>query len=241
MSLQKHSLAFNGDLDVTEMRNPLKPEGEKVSTIEFRLKTLRDRGLQGILCSKQQFKGSICIYLHDGRVALKVFGNHITSSKAVVSSPTHIFEYRLRPYTGYAVAVVYATLPNSMGYAKLYINGKLHGTKFYATGNPAIMSKMLMGGIEGHQRTYFQGFIDELRVWALPRTPHQIKQYYDKELVGIEQGLVAYFPFDRPAKVQSSLGTSKWEIIVHNVEFSDEFRYGHTKFQLAPMSHTRNT
>lgn len=123
-----------------------------------------------------------------------------------------------------------------MGYAKLYVNGKLHGTKFYATANQAVMSSMLIGGMEGHQKTYFQGFVDELRVWAHPRTPHQVKQYYDKELVGIEQGLVAYFPFDRPNKVQASLGTSKWEIDVHDVEFSDEFQYGHTKFQMAPMA-----
>lgn len=222
----KHSLAFNGDLNAAEMINPLKRRGESVHTIEFRIKTLKDKGEQGILCSRQRFRGSLCIFLKDDQVAVTVSGNHITSSKSLVSSPTQVFDYRLRPYTGYAVAVVYSELENGMGYAKLYINGHLHGTKFYALGNPAVMHDMVVGGIEGHPNAFFQGFLDDIRVWSEPRTPKQIRAHYNKPMVGIEQGLVAYFPLDRPNKLQRSQGESKWEVRVDDIAFSDEFPYG---------------
>lgn len=229
-SNERHSLAFNGKLNVGELENPLKPNGEAVSTIEFRVKTLRDKGIQGILCNKQHFKGSFCVYLDDSRVALSVVGNHVTSRKAIVSSPTQIFDYRLNPYVGYSVAVVYSTLPEDMAYAKLYVNGKLRGTKFYAVGNTAVLSEALVGGIEGH-RAYFQGFLDDVRFWSSARSALQIQQLYNKELVGIEQGLIASFQFNQPRQMQYSAGTSKWAINVHNILFSDEFMFVHKHTQ----------
>jgi hypothetical protein len=42
----------------------------------------------------------------------------------------------------------------------------------------------------------FNGLFDELRVWNVARTAQQIKDSYNKPLVGNESGLVGYFKFD---------------------------------------------
>ena len=44
--------------------------------------------------------------------------------------------------------------------------------------------------------SFFDGSIDELRVWSLLRTQKQIKEHQKKELKGDEDGLLAYWSFN---------------------------------------------
>jgi len=82
----------------------------------------------------------------------------------------------------------------------LYINGKLSGT---ATTNgtfgapTAGVTETFIGaevgadnGCEGH---YFNGLLDEIRIWNYVRTEAEIKANIFKELAGTETGLTAYY------------------------------------------------
>ncbi|MBI5362140.1 MAG: hypothetical protein HZA53_03105 [Planctomycetes bacterium] len=44
--------------------------------------------------------------------------------------------------------------------------------------------------------TFFRGDIDEVRLWNLARTPAQIVQSMNTQLLGSETGLIGYWPFD---------------------------------------------
>jgi Concanavalin A-like lectin/glucanases superfamily len=50
-----------------------------------------------------------------------------------------------------------------------------------------------------HTMAYFDGIIDEVRIWNLARTPEQIAGAMYTRLTGNEEGLVAYYHFDEGA------------------------------------------
>lgn len=43
---------------------------------------------------------------------------------------------------------------------------------------------------------YFNGMIDEIRIWSIPRSQSEIQEYMNKQLSGTEVGLVGYWQFD---------------------------------------------
>lgn len=49
---------------------------------------------------------------------------------------------------------------------------------------------------EDHADRFFEGNIDEVRIWSLARQPEQIKRDRLFQMIGDEPGLVAYYPFD---------------------------------------------
>lgn len=222
---QRHSLAFDGDSNLAVLSNPVK-HAEEIGTVEFSFKSLRMTGVQGLVCDQQQVMGSVCIRLVGDHMSLTVFGNHITSNDPVISGSTHVFAYVFKPFTGYRVSIVYGKLHKGMAYAKLYVNGHLANTKFFASGYPAQLGTTYIGALQGNGHAYYQGFMDDLRLWSIPRTAWQIAKDYHKRLVGVEQGLIAYFPMDMPQVQQASLGVSNWEMDVQGAVYSDEFSLG---------------
>jgi len=87
---------------------------------------------------------------------------------------------------------------------KLYIDGKLVGThydqslsnkQFYNSSQPLrIGAYKFSSGALGH---FFHGKLSEFRIWNTARTQEQIQANRSRRLVGNEEGLVVYFPFDR--------------------------------------------
>merc|ERR1711939_1033890 len=88
----KHAIAFDGDSNVLTLRNPVK-HSEVVSTVDIKFKALQLRGVQGLLCDKEQKIGSLCIRLVNQKLAVTVFGNHITAHDPVISGSTQTFAY----------------------------------------------------------------------------------------------------------------------------------------------------
>jgi hypothetical protein len=215
----------DGESNVVTLKNPVK-KSEEVSTVELRFKALRLTGVQGLVCDKEQVQGSLCVRLVKDRIAISVFGNHITSSDPVISGDTQIFDYRFKPFTGYHVSVVYGLLPKGMAYAKLYVNGKVASTKFFSSGYQAHLGTTYVAGLQSNTHGYFQGFIDELRIWNVPRMAWQIQKTWEHELVGVEHGLVAYFPFDVPGLHGTSLGVSHWNMVVDGAMYTEPFAIG---------------
>lgn len=58
--------------------------------------------------------------------------------------------------------------------------------------------------IDGSYGEYFDGLIDDVRVWNDIRTGQEISSNYQKELVGNEAGLVAYYKFNDSALDETS-------------------------------------
>jgi hypothetical protein len=52
---------------------------------------------------------------------------------------------------------------------------------------------------------YFDGRIDELRIWNLARKPEQIKRDYVHQMSGDELGLQVYYPFDEIVEIDEDL------------------------------------
>lgn len=84
--------------------------------------------------------------------------------------------------------------------AVFFVNGVQYATDSYlGTGTGAYAddsAKDLYIGNDERDTFYFDGKIDDVRIWNHVRTETQIKQYYKHGLTGKETGLVAYLPFN---------------------------------------------
>lgn len=87
---------------------------------------------------------------------------------------------------------------------KFYVNGSLVDCTLTSNSATSIFNSampFLVGaqGESGAYGGYFDGLIDEVRVWNDVRTPTEIADNYQKELVGNEAGLVGYWKFNNDA------------------------------------------
>ncbi|ETR68541.1 MAG: hypothetical protein OMM_10416, partial [Candidatus Magnetoglobus multicellularis str. Araruama] len=86
----------------------------------------------------------------------------------------------------------------------LYLNGqKVSETTTgvrYSQDDPILLGK-------ASTQSFFDGAIDEVRIWKLPRSPLQIQDNYQHNLRGSESGLIIHYRFDTPG-VTSELDTA---------------------------------
>ncbi len=75
---------------------------------------------------------------------------------------------------------------------KIYINGVLEDTKAHSGNINSTSSIVLMGGTTSNNR-YFDGLMDEVRIWSSSRTQEEIRQNMYVELSDSEIGLLAYY------------------------------------------------
>lgn len=76
---------------------------------------------------------------------------------------------------------------------KLYINDTLVSANPYSANLGAGNTGLYIGGITSQ---YFQGMIDEVRLWNIARAQNEIQSWMNATLVGNESGLVGYWPMD---------------------------------------------
>ena len=88
-----------------------------------------------------------------------------------------------------------AATRSSSGTVKIYINGRLEVTQ---TGTPAppTNTKDLVFGQRGDGAYFFDGGMDDIRIWDIERTQEEIQASMCQKLSGTESGLVAYYPLD---------------------------------------------
>jgi hypothetical protein len=83
---------------------------------------------------------------------------------------------------------------------KLYLNGGLiTTTDVSGTFSPSTGGLMNIGENPFWTGRYFQGILDEVRIWDVARTENQILESMAVELVGDEPGLAAYYNFNEGA------------------------------------------
>ncbi len=103
-----------------------------------------------------------------------------------------------------------AFVVNRRGYATLYMDGEKTNS-ITAPQIGSMESAYAWIGARGyvdnsllkHTDGYFNGSVDEVRIWNLARRQDQIKMYMNNRFSGTETGLLAYFPFE---KYQESMG-----------------------------------
>ncbi len=94
---------------------------------------------------------------------------------------------------------IVSTYSNTSGTIKNYVNGMLSGeTSMFP--NTAIVANdrpFIIGNAPWDLLSYqFYGDMDEVRVWNIALTQEQVQQNMHNQLVGDEQGLVAYYNFN---------------------------------------------
>jgi len=91
------------------------------------------------------------------------------------------------------LAITWATNGEIIG----YINGKAVGTM--AAGAQPIgksLEDLIIGAAPRGSAFYVEGIIDEVRIWNVARTEHDLKSTMHQRLVGNEPGLAGYWRFD---------------------------------------------
>jgi hypothetical protein len=81
---------------------------------------------------------------------------------------------------------------------RIYINGIPEAVKS-AHGSITVVNKELSVGTNSVRldaRSYFQGMMDEIRIWNLARTEMEIVSFRNRQLCGLETGLAGYWSFN---------------------------------------------
>jgi hypothetical protein len=78
--------------------------------------------------------------------------------------------------------------------SKLYVNGTLFNISIQTPSTVGIgaLSDFMIAGTP----SYFDGLIDDIRVWNVARTQEEIQRDTNRELIGTEEGLVGYWKFN---------------------------------------------
>jgi hypothetical protein len=89
--------------------------------------------------------------------------------------------------------------------AKFYVNGSQQGTDQVGTQTSIFngTARFCVGALDVEEQ-WFDGLIDEARVWSDVRTEEEIAANYNKELVGDEANLVGYWKFNNDGLDETS-------------------------------------
>lgn len=125
------------------------------------------------------------------------FGTSILSNKLAfgTGNPETTVVSATSVNTGAWVHVA-ATRDASTGALAVLVNGQTDGTATSTNMAALTASTTLTIGGNSIDGRYFDGLIDEVRIWNLARTPTQIQATMNQKLNGNETGLVAYWSFD---------------------------------------------
>jgi hypothetical protein len=87
------------------------------------------------------------------------------------------------------------TFDSAASESRLYIDGVLSGIKPTSGQIRTTDFSVTIGTYLGWVPGFFQGYIDEVRIWNVARTSAQIAESMNRDLTGTEPGLVGYWNF----------------------------------------------
>ncbi len=174
------------------------------ATIEMWVKFNSIDGLYGTLATKygggsNDQRGYWFGYRDD--LGNKKFETRISSDGSGTNTSVQTLPYNLETAAWYHLVFVYTA---GAGTVDVYIatptqsQHTLAGTMSgHQTSIKNTTSKFMLGGIEGEEPgTWFDGTMDDVRVWNVARTQAQIDADFKTELTGSEPGLAAYWTFN---------------------------------------------
>ena len=125
---------------------------------------------------------------NDNRVIAINSGGSLTS-RLGGSGSDHVSGVTLSTGTWYHIALVHDNSANTL---KWYVNGTEQNTNT-SVDVPSNTGTFYLGTNSDANDKYFNGQIDEVRIWNDVRTAAEISDNKDDELAGNESGLVAYY------------------------------------------------
>ncbi len=188
---QNYALDFDGSNDYVEASGFKGVTGTSSRTVEMWIKT----STTGMLSNwGQNSPGK--------RFGIRVNNNgnygNIGCLKAEVNSGYTTGSTDLRDGNWHHIAVTLNDdgSPNANEF-KLYVDGVLEiNSKTLSRGiNTASSANVVLGSNESNGDDYFNGEMDEVRIWSVERNASQISATKDSVLTGSETGLVAYYNF----------------------------------------------
>jgi hypothetical protein len=93
---------------------------------------------------------------------------------------------------------VAATRTASTGVVRVFVNGVLEAQQTLANTRPLIAQSTLTLGANTIDGRYFNGWMDEVRVWNVARDATELRATMHERLTGNEPGLLVYWRFDEP-------------------------------------------
>lgn len=194
-----NGLHFDGTNDYINITRPVSDN----FTIEFWVKTT-----QTPASGTQWYNGSLII---DGEVSgvTNDFGIGLNGTKLAfgIGNPDYsiISNAVINDGTWKHVAV---TRTKSSGVISIYINGvfDISGTSTNVNSLTA-PTTLRMGGPQ-NIGVYFNGTLDDIRIWNYVRTAQQISGSMNTEMLGSETGLVAYYNFNQGKPNVSNTGVT---------------------------------
>jgi len=196
-----HTLALDGEGDYVNISST--PGAEDKRTVEAWFK-VRDKNIstqKQVIYEEGGSTRGLNIYVFDS--SLYVGGWNKPPEESGWSG-TYLSTNAIESDKWYHVVLVLdgteTVQPNAL---KAYLNGNQFGSGDGSQlweHNPCVIGAVLddtqfHDGGEGGGH-YFEGLIDEVRIWDIARTQEEIRATMNTTLVGDESDLVAYFPFD---------------------------------------------
>ncbi|MCZ8189791.1 MAG: hypothetical protein O9326_08620, partial [Microcystis sp. LE19-338.1B] len=177
MIVEDAALSFDGN-DYVQV-NLNEPETEVTHELWFKT-TNPNVGLFSIMSADGGYDRAI--YLYQGNLYTRLWSNEVIGSTGI----------NLADGNWHHVAHTFGA---SIGGEKLYIDGQLVASGTKAQSDFTWQDKILIGYSIDAPVDFFQGQIDEIRIWNKTRTQAEIQADMNHQLTGTESGLIGYWQF----------------------------------------------
>lgn len=124
-----------------------------------------------------------------------------TNAASQILTPELVGKTRLDPGTWYHVAAVWS---KSAKQKSLYLNGVLDASATNLQGSVSISTQPVHFATRPEtsgRQNYFEGVLDEVRLWTVARRGDQITENFGRDLNGTEPGLAGFWKFDEGSGV----------------------------------------
>ncbi|MCP4711606.1 MAG: hypothetical protein GY869_23555, partial [Planctomycetes bacterium] len=179
-----NALDFDGSNDYVSLSSPLPAMTEL--TIETWLYLGSDDSYDVIINYDNWNVADVHFQFYSGYLQLALGGN---------SPVSYVSSYQFSPGIWYHVALVYSTVTMN---AILYVNGLEIDSISYTTALVTAVDYAVIGAWNnsGYRDRFFDGQIDEFRLWNMVRSQTDIQNNMHNTLDGDETGLIVYYRFD---------------------------------------------
>lgn len=182
-SFGQNALSLDGTNDYISTAQP-GPGGNSSRTVEAWIKTSYSGATQGVLVDWGAVSpnGSRFTFnVLNGLLRIEIAGSGFNSTLSIANGAWH------------HVAVTYNNSNATGQKAKLYIDGVLNASADFTTSMNTLSTTGIRIGARVDGISFFNGSIDEVRIWNTERTAAQILAGKDAEFCYVPAGLIAYF------------------------------------------------